>query len=211
MTSVMPPRAEHVFKLLVTGPYSAGKTSLIRAVSHTPVVATEVDTSGTEAAHKDHTTVAMDFGTYTLQAESGDADVRLLLFGTPGQSRFDFMTDAMKGAVDAVVFVVDADAEATHRDAGESMRRLLADIHVPVVVAVNRCDDTHRAQLLARRLGALASEAAVPAGSATRRGLAAMVGRCTEPASSSPLRSRMAPRSAGIWSAATRWVRPCSR
>lgn len=162
MTPDVEPRTEHVFKLLVTGPYAAGKTSLIQAVSHTPVVATDVDTSGTEADTKSHTTVAMDFGTYALRDESGASDVRLLMFGTPGQQRFQFMTEIMKGDVDAVVFVVDADADDTHSDAGAAMRTLLADIRVPVVVAVNRCDDARDATLLARQLGALASEAAIP-------------------------------------------------
>jgi len=156
------PRAEHVFKLLVTGPYAAGKTSLIRSVSHTRVVATDVDTSGVESEVKTHTTVAMDFGTYSLADESGDGDVRLLMYGTPGQPRFGFMTDVMKGAVDAVVFVVDAEAADTHTEAGAAMRALLADIRVPVVVAVNRCDDAAHAEMLARSLGALAREAAVP-------------------------------------------------
>lgn len=162
MTVDAEPRAEHVFKLLVTGPYAAGKTSLIRSVSQTPVVETDVDTSGGEADVKDRTTVAMDFGTYALHGETGDSDVRLLMFGTPGQARFRFMTDIMKGSVDAVVFVVDATAEITHADAGAAMRSLLADIRVPVVVAVNRCDDPEVADVLARQLGALASETAVP-------------------------------------------------
>ena len=151
-------RTEHVFKLLVTGPFAAGKTSLIQAISQTPVVETDVITSGGEAAVKDRTTVAMDFGTYAID----DGDVRLLLFGTPGQRRFWFMTDIMKGDVDAVVFVVDAEAEHTHAEAGAAMRALLADIRVPVVVAVNRCDDPTEAKVLARQLGALASEASVP-------------------------------------------------
>lgn len=162
MVAEMMPRAEHVFKLLVTGPFAAGKTSLIQAVSQTPVVETDVETSGAEAAVKSRTTVAMDFGTYGLADEGGNADVRLLLFGTPGQRRFWFMTDIMKGNVDAVIFVVDAEAEETHSEAGAAMRALLADIRVPVVVAVNRCDDPAQAKLLARRLGALASEPAMP-------------------------------------------------
>ena len=162
MTHVAMPRAEHVFKLLVTGPYAAGKTSLIQAVSQTPVVGTDVETSGDESDVKSHTTVAMDFGSFSLHDEAGDSDVRLLMFGTPGQARFQFMTDIMKGAVDAVVFVVDADATHTHAEAGAAMRALLADIRVPVVVAVNRCDDPESATVLARQLGALLSEAAVP-------------------------------------------------
>lgn len=149
---------EHVFKLLVTGPFAAGKTSLIQSVSQTPVVDTDVRTTGDEAAVKARTTVAMDFGTYAIEG----GDVRLHLFGTPGQRRFWFMTDVLKAEVDAVVYVVDADAEPTHHDAGEAMRALLRDLRVPLVVAVNRCDDHDTAQLIARQLGALASEAVVP-------------------------------------------------
>lgn len=162
MTANEVPRAEHVFKLLVTGPFAAGKTSLIQSVSQTPVVETDIDASGCEAEVKAQTTVAMDFGTYAVHGDAGNSDVRLLLFGTPGQRRFWFMTDIMKGDVDAVVFVVDATADDTHAEAGAAMRALLADLRVPVVVAVNRCDDPGDATLMARQLGALASEAALP-------------------------------------------------
>lgn len=153
-------RVDHVVKLLVTGPFNAGKTTLIGAVSQTPVVDTDVATTGDEATTKARTTVAMDFGTYTVVDDEGRID--LLLFGTPGQPRFQFMTDVMKGDVDAVVSVVDASAPGTHRAAGEAMRALLSDLHVPLVVAVNRCDDQHRADVIARQLGALASEAVMP-------------------------------------------------
>lgn len=158
MTAAASARTEHVFKLLVTGPFAAGKTSLIQSVSQTPVVETDVDTTGAEAAVKERTTVAMDFGTYAID----DGDVRLLLFGTPGQRRFWFMTDIMKGDVDAVVYVVDAEATHTHLDAGEAMRELLRDLRVPLVVAVNRCDDRDHATFVARSLGTLASESVVP-------------------------------------------------
>ena len=146
------------FKILVTGPFAAGKTSLIRSVSQTEVVSTDVDTSGDESDVKAHTTVAMDFGTYTLD----DGDVRLLLFGTPGQPRFRFMTNILKGDVDIVAFVIDADATHTHAAAGVELRALLRDLRVPAVIAVNRCDDIHVAGRLARSLGALDGEAVVP-------------------------------------------------
>lgn len=154
-SSARPGPAQHVFKLLVTGPFAAGKTSLIQAVSQTPVVDTDVATTGDEASVKARTTVAMDFGTYTVDG----GEVVLLLFGTPGQRRFWFMTDIMKGEVDAVVYVIDADATDTHAEAGAAMRTLLRDLRVPLVVAVNRCDDAAAAELFARQLGALASEA----------------------------------------------------
>ncbi len=147
----------HTFKILVTGPYAAGKTSLIQAVSQTPVVTPDVVTSGDEAEVKSHTTVAMDFGTYALD----DEDVRLLLFGTPGQPRFRFMTNILKGDVDIVTFVIDAEARETHPAAGVELRSLLADLRVPAVIAVNRCDDQKVAEQMARSLGAKGTEAVV--------------------------------------------------
>ena len=112
---------DQVFKILVTGPFAAGKTSLIQSVSQTPVVTTDVATSGAESGVKALTTVALDFGTFRI-ADDGPGEpaegVLLLLFGTPGQERFWFMTDVLKGEVDVVAFVVDAEAEHTHAEAG---------------------------------------------------------------------------------------------
>lgn len=153
-------RTGHVVKLLVTGPFAAGKTTLIGAVSETLVVDTEVAATGDERAIKARTTVAMDFGTRRIVDADGRVD--LLVFGTPGQRRFWFMTDVMKRGVDAVVFVIDATRDDTHPEASAAMRALLRDLHVPVVVAVNRCDDARRAGIVARHLGALHSDAVVP-------------------------------------------------
>src|SRR5437773_11276157 len=51
--------------------------------------------------NKQTTTVAMDFGRVSL-----DADLILYLFGTPGQHRFWFMwDDLVRGAIGAVVLV----------------------------------------------------------------------------------------------------------
>jgi small GTP-binding protein len=152
------PSNHHTFKILVTGPFAAGKTSLIQSVSQTEVVSTDVVTSGDESDVKSHTTVAMDFGTYRLPEEG----ISLLLFGTPGQPRFRFMTNILKGDVDVVAFVVDAEARQTHAAAGVELRSLLADLRVPAVIAVNRCDDSQVAERVARSLGALAGEPVVP-------------------------------------------------
>lgn len=150
--------SEHMFKILVTGPYAAGKTSLIRSVSQTEVVSTDVLTSGDEADVKAETTVAMDFGTYGLK----DDNIRLLLFGTPGQARFRFMTNILKGDVDILTFVVDAKAPATHAPAGVELRSIVADLQVPAVIAVNRCDDPDEAQQIARSIGASPDQSVVP-------------------------------------------------
>ena len=63
-------------------------------------VAAEIDRTG-EVPEKTTTTVAMDFGCITV-----DTDLKLYLFGTPGQDRFGFMwDDIVTGALGALVIV----------------------------------------------------------------------------------------------------------
>jgi len=154
---------EHTFKILVTGPFAAGKTSLIQAISQSPVVTTEVATTGEEAAVKANTTVAMDFGTFALNPlDESDELVHLLMFGTPGQERFHFMTDILKADVDVVTFVVDARAPASYQEARGMLALVMSDLKVPLVIAVNRCDDPDQARAVADYLGAASTVPAIP-------------------------------------------------
>jgi len=77
-------------KMVVTGPFSAGKTEFIRTVSEIDVVSTERKITDETKSVKEATTVAMDFGRITV-----DEDLVLYLFGTPGQKRFDFMWEIL--------------------------------------------------------------------------------------------------------------------
>ncbi len=86
------------YKLLITGPMGAGKTTAIAAISDVPPIVTDVQNNDTSVA-KDRTTVGMDFGELAL--ENGDT---LRIYGTPGQERFDFMWEILaKGAIGLIV------------------------------------------------------------------------------------------------------------
>ena len=89
-------------KMVVTGPFAAGKTEFIRTISEIDVVSTERKISSDAERIKDATTVAMDFGRITVYEE-----LVLYLFGTPGQKRFDFMWEILsEGMLGFIVIVV---------------------------------------------------------------------------------------------------------
>lgn len=144
------PLQQFTFKVLVAGPFAAGKTSLIAAVSQTPVVSTDVATSGHEAEVKASTTVAMDFGTFEWVDSA--VSVKLLLFGGPGQKRLSFMTDILKTDADAVIFVVRPDSNVDV--ATEMLAELRDRLQAPLLIAVNCCDDDARALSVAATIGA---------------------------------------------------------
>lgn len=130
------PRADPVtFKVLVTGPFGVGKTTLIERLSVTPVVGTEVATAGGEAARKSTTTVGIEHGVFRLDDDG--QPVELLLFGTPGQARFSAVREVAALGVDGVLLLVDATIEQSWPEAASLAAPLLAGGR-PVVVAVNR-------------------------------------------------------------------------
>ena len=56
-----------MLKIVVTGPFSAGKTELIKSVSEIEVVSTERKLTRNGVPGKEETTVAMDYGRTTLK------------------------------------------------------------------------------------------------------------------------------------------------
>ena len=126
-------RGGQAVKIVVTGPFAAGKTTLIRTISEITVLSTERGITDSTRSRKSETTVAMDFGRITI-----DRDLVLYLFGTPGQERFDFMWEILGEGMLGYVVLVDAEREdSLHEAAGilESFRKMA---RVPYVVALNR-------------------------------------------------------------------------
>lgn len=89
-------------KLIVTGSMGAGKTTVVTAMSEFPPVRTDVPLGAGEVrGDKTTTTVALDYGCMTL--EDGR---RLMIFGTPGQRRYDFMCRILaRGALGVIILL----------------------------------------------------------------------------------------------------------
>jgi signal recognition particle receptor subunit beta len=126
-------------KIVIAGGFGVGKTTAVSQVSEIPVltteapmteVAAEIDRTG-HVPDKLTTTVALDFGCITI-----DDEIKLYLFGTPGQDRFGFMwRDLTEGALGALV-IVDSRRLDDCYPAVDYFER--ADL--PFVVAVNLFD-----------------------------------------------------------------------
>lgn len=123
-------------KMVVTGPFNAGKTEFIRSVSEIDVVSTERKISSDEEKKvKDVTTVAMDFGRITV-----GEDLVLYLFGTPGQKRFDFMWEILSEGMLGFVVMIDSTRPETFREARGILGTFRAYAPTPYVVAANKQD-----------------------------------------------------------------------
>ena len=134
----MPPRKKHsgtAVKIVVTGPFAAGKTTLIRTISEITVLSTEKDISDSTRARKNETTVAMDFGRITI-----DRELVLYLFGTPGQERFDFMWEILGEGMLGYIVLLDSDRIESADEARGILEAFRRMANVPFVVALNRSD-----------------------------------------------------------------------
>jgi uncharacterized protein len=122
-------------KIVITGPFNAGKTEFIRSVSEIDVVSTERKISSEEERVKETTTVAMDFGRITV-----DDDLVLYLFGTPGQKRFDFMWEILSEGMLGFIVMIDSTRPETFREARRILETFKAYAPTPYVVAANKQD-----------------------------------------------------------------------
>lgn len=122
-------------KMVITGPFAAGKTEFIGAVSEIDVVSTERKVSSDAERIKETTTVAMDFGRITV-----GNDLVLYLFGTPGQRRFDFMWDILSQGMLGFVVMVDSTKPETFREAKRILETFEGYAATPFVVAANKQD-----------------------------------------------------------------------
>ncbi len=123
-------------KIVIAGPFAAGKTQFINTVSEIKTVTTERKTSAAvEKNVKDYTTVAMDFGKIRI-----DDEHELYLFGTPGQSRFDFMWEILGEGALGIIVLVDSTDPKTFHEARRIINFFQSRFPVPIVVGANKQD-----------------------------------------------------------------------
>ncbi len=112
----------YIPKILVTGPYNAGKSSFVHSAS---IKSVSVDRFGT--------TIALDHGHVDYAGFSID------LFGTPGQERFDPILKLLGSQSLGVIIVIDSTAPETFPRAKEMLKKTRT-VGLPFVIAANKAN-----------------------------------------------------------------------
>jgi len=112
----------YIPKILVTGPYNAGKSTFVHAISNKAV---SVDRLGT--------TVALDHGKVEYK------DFTIDVFGTPGQERFDPILKVLGSEALGVILVVDSTKPETFPRAKQLLEKT-TQFGLPYVIAANKQD-----------------------------------------------------------------------
>ena len=128
-------KATRPLKIVITGPFSAGKTTLIGTISEVAIVGTERDVTDEGRNQKAKTTVAMDFGRITF-AE----DLSLFLFGTPGQRRFEVMWEILSEGMIGFILLVNAADDRSLEEGSHILDQFKRYADVPYVVGVTHLD-----------------------------------------------------------------------
>jgi uncharacterized protein len=139
------------YKIVVTGPFNSGKTEFIKTISDIPVVSTEKKITTEDRGIKAETTVAMDYGRVSL---GGDT---LYLYGTPGQTRFNFMWEILSSEMNAFIVLVDSTDKPSFPEAAELIEQFSSFVNVPHLVVANKTDMPGASNLAEVRRGTKAS------------------------------------------------------
>ena len=125
------------YKIVISGPFAAGKTTFINTITEIDPVNTEAKTTHTnEAGVKNSTTVAMDFGRITIDGENV-----LHIFGTPGQFRFNYMWSILGKDALGIIVVVDSAEQEKFDEARDMINFFRVKTDAPMVVALNQFEE----------------------------------------------------------------------
>lgn len=137
-------------RVVITGTVGAGKTTFVKTASDIDVVEIERDITDKSTSLKTKTTVAFDFGKLVL----GD-NMDLHIYGTPGQSRFDFMWDILIKGADSYILLVAANQPNGFSYAREILNFMNERVQVPFIIGVTHrdCPDALSPEEIAESLG----------------------------------------------------------
>ncbi len=122
-------------RLVVTGTVGAGKSTFVRTASEIEVVQIERTVTDEISIDKEETTVAFDFGKVTF-----GPDIDLHIYGTPGQSRFDFMWDILIQDAQTYILLVAAHRPDDFPYARSILSFMEQRVEIPMIIGLTHMD-----------------------------------------------------------------------
>jgi signal recognition particle receptor subunit beta len=124
-----------IMRLVITGPVGAGKSTFIRSISEITPVDTDRRATDETQELKARTTVAFDFGRLQFSP-----NMALHLYGTPGQSRFDFMWDILIKKAHAYLLLIRANQPGQFLNARRIINFMNQRADIPMVIGLTHLD-----------------------------------------------------------------------
>lgn len=123
------------YKIVFAGAMGAGKSAAIKTISQIEVLSTEAVNTDLAAHQKSLTTVGIDYGEISLED-----DIKVGLYGTPGQERFNFMWGVIcKGALGTILLI-----DHTQKDPIEALEQYLSTFQTMsdnIIIGITHIDE----------------------------------------------------------------------
>lgn len=122
-------------RLVVAGTPGAGKSTFVRTISDIEVIDTDRTATDKTALLKPKTTVAFDYGRFVF-----GSIVEVQIYGTPGQSRFNFMWDFLIQRAHSYILLVAAHRPNDFHYARQILLFMNQRVQIPMLVGITHTD-----------------------------------------------------------------------
>lgn len=122
-------------RLVIAGTPGAGKSTFVRTISDIEVIDTDRTATDKTALVKPKTTVAFDYGRFVF-----GSIVEVQIYGTPGQSRFNFMWDFLIQRAHSYILLVAAHRPNDFHYARQILLFMNQRVQIPMLVGITHTD-----------------------------------------------------------------------
>jgi hypothetical protein len=122
-------------RLVIAGTPGCGKSTFVRTISEIEVVDTERTATDSTSLLKKRTTVAFDYGRFSF-----GPTLEVQIYGTPGQSRFNFMWDFLIKNAHTYILLVAAHRPDDFHYARQIIAFMNQRVQIPMLIGFTHTD-----------------------------------------------------------------------
>lgn len=122
-------------RLVIAGTPGCGKSTFVKTISDTEVIETERNATDATSLIKRKTTVAFDYGRFGF-----GSTFEIQIYGTPGQSRFNFMWDFLIKNAHTYILLVAAHRPSDFHYARQIISFMNQRVQIPMLIGLTHTD-----------------------------------------------------------------------